>query len=189
MRTKDRDNGWKAVNHYEDINALSLCMSCASRLMNVQLLFLTSLVFVGFYSTQFCCPSYARFIIAMTLQDGQWSDKTITKQIISPSPRVSSCLVHWWTALYPWPSLHMVFVMDKLSSTKVKQKKKENPLRFLITSLYLILSLPVWHWCPQLVLLPVLLPGPLRRTSTLHFCLTHKQKQQWETYPRPEGPG
>lgn len=162
-------------------------MSCASRLMDIQLLLLsTSLVFVGLCSTQFCCPSIAKFINAMTLQGGQWSDKTITKQI------TSSCLVHWWTALYPWPLLHRVFVMDKLSNTKVKQKRKKrekNPLKFLITVLYIILSLPVWHWCPKLVHLPVLLPGPLRRTSTLHFCLTCRPKPQWETYLPLEGPG
>lgn len=58
-------------------------MRCASRLMNVQLLLSTSLVFVGLCSMQFCFPSYAKFIIAMTLQDGQWSDKTIMKQITS----------------------------------------------------------------------------------------------------------
>lgn len=106
-----------------------------------------------------------------------------------PSSRVSSCLIHWWTTLYPWPSLKMVFVMDKLSSPKVKQKKEKTPLGFLITPLYIILSLPVWQYSPQLEHLSVLLPGTRRRTSTLYFCLPHKPNQQWETYPRSEGPG
>lgn len=47
----------------------------------------------------------------------------------------------------------------------------------------------VERWNSLLENIPILLPRTPRKPGTLHWCLAHKLKQQWETHPWPEVAG